>query len=182
MQLISRLALNLLWIAGVAFILAASAASAQTYPPAVGSLTATANDTTPAPGSTVEVSGVVLDANSNPVAGATVTFTVTSNPGGASFDNGQQSITATTNADGVAVALLNTGSEPGTIVVRVDASGVISQVSLTTGAPQALPKTGGPQATSGTTLPLAGAIAAGVGILLLAVGVVTVRKLRVVGS
>lgn len=182
MQLVSKLAQNLVWITVAAFILAASAASAQTYPPEVDSVTASVDDTTPDPGSTVEVSGTVTDADGNPVAGATVTFTLTSNPGGASFANGQQTITATTNENGVARAVLNSGSAPGTIVVRVDANSVVSQVTLTTGSPQALPQTGGEPGGSAAGLPLTPAMAAGAALLLLAAGFVAVRRLRISGS
>lgn len=181
MQLVSKLALNLLWIAAAVFILAASAASAQTYPPEVGSVTADADDTTPDPGSTVNVSGTVTDADGNPVAGATVTFTITSNPGSASFENGQQTITAVTGGDGVATVALNTGNETGTIVVRVDANGVVSQVTLTTGSPQTLPKTGG-EPGGATSVPLTPAMAAGAAMLLLAAGAVAVRRLRLFRS
>lgn len=181
MQLVSKLALNLLWVGAAAFILAASAASAQTYPPEVDSVTAGVDDTTPDPGSTVEVSSTVTDADGYPVAGATVTFTITANPGEASFENGQRTITAVTGSDGVATVTLKTGAEAGTIVVRVDANGVVSQVTLTTGSPQALPQTGGPGAAS-TSLPLTPAMAAGAALLLLAAGVVAVRKFRIPGS
>ena len=183
MQLVGKLAQNLLWIIAAAFILAASAASAQTYPPDVDSVTAGAEDTTPEPGSSVDVTGTVTDADGNPVAGATVTFTLTSNPGGASFDNGQQSIVATTDENGVAVAVLNTGDEPGTIVVRVDSNGVVSQVTLTTGNPQALPLTGGETGGPATGLPLApAAMVAGTAMFLLAAGAVAVFRLRTTGS
>ncbi|MEX0683148.1 MAG: hypothetical protein WD904_12285 [Dehalococcoidia bacterium] len=181
MQLVSKLALNLLWIAAAAFVLVASAASAQTYPPGTDTLTTDADDTTPEPGSSVNVTGTVLDADGSPVEGADVTFTITSNPGAASFSNGQQSITAKTDANGVAIVALSTGANPGTIVVRVDSGGKVSQVTLTTGEPQALPKTGGAPGISGTSLPFT--VGAGAGILiLLAAGAVTARRLRVVGS
>jgi hypothetical protein len=174
-QIISKVALNLLWIAAAAFILAASAASAQTYPPDVQTVTADADDTTPEPGSTVDVTATVLDANGDPVEGAEVTFTVTSGEG--TFANGQTTITVTTDANGVATAALTTGSTPGNIVVRVDANGVVSQVTLSTGSPQALPKTGGPSGSVGTGLPLAPALAAAMLVLFLAAGAVGVRKL-----
>ena len=181
MHLVSRLAQNLVWIVVVVFILAASAASAQTYPPEADSVTADTDDTTPDPGSTVNVSGTVTDADGNPVAGATVTFTLTSNPGSASFENGQQTITAVTASNGVATVGLQTGGETGTIVVRVDANGAVSQVTLTTGSPQALPQTGG-EPGGATGIPLSPTMAAGAALLLLAAGAIAVRRLRISGS
>lgn len=131
------------WLAIIAFVLAASAASAQTYPSDVGSISAGADDTEPAPRSSVEVTGTTLDSAGNPLVGVEVTFTITSNPGDASFSNGEDTIVAKTDENGIATATLNTGNEPGTIVVAVEAAGLLSQVTITTGDPQSLPSTGG---------------------------------------
>jgi hypothetical protein len=160
MHLVGKIALNLLWIGAALFILAASAASAQTYPPTGTSLDAGTTEPTPTAGSTVDVFGVVLDASNNPVAGAEVVFTITSDPGGAQFSNGSNTITALTNESGIATVHLVTGTATGTIVVRVDSNGVVSQVTLSTAGPQALPKTGGQPADSASSLPLAAAAAA----------------------
>lgn len=209
MQLVSKLALNVLWIAAAAFILAASAASAQTYPPPVDEVAATVDDTTPDLGATVELSASATDENGNPLVDVEVTFTITSNPGGASFVDDQvssigapmafvssadsiveiaaayasqtETATALTDEGGIARVKLYTGNEPGTIVVRVDANGVVSQVTLTTGSPQALPKTGG-EPGGATSLPLTPAMAAGAAILLLVAGAVAARRLRISGS
>ncbi|HUF53823.1 MAG TPA: hypothetical protein VMR52_08630 [Dehalococcoidia bacterium] len=182
MQLVSRLAQNLVWIGVVAFILAASAASAQSYPPPVDTVTAGADDTTPDLGATVELTASAVDDNGGPLADVDVTFTITSNPGGASFvANQAETATALTDKDGIARVKLFTGNEPGTIVVRVDANGVVSQITLTTGSPQALPKTGS-EPGGATSLPLSPAMAAVAAILLLVAGTVAVRRLHISGS
>lgn len=182
MHLVSKVALNLFWIAAAAFILAASAASAQTYPPGTETLTADVDDDTPDPGSSVNVAATVKDGDGNVIADETVTFTITSNPGDASFANGQQTTTAQTDANGSAIVVLNTGATPGTIVIRVDHGSSVSQVTVVTGAPQALPKTGGDPGSGGTDVPLTAVLVASTAFILLAAGATAARKLRLIGS
>jgi hypothetical protein len=76
------------------------------------------------------------------MAGVPCTFIVTTDPGGASFE-GDSSTVVETDENGVATAVLSAGSEPGVIVVSVEATGIVSQVTISAGAPQALPPTGG---------------------------------------
>ena len=122
------------------------------YPPDGGTVSVEAEDTTPPPDSAVELTCTALDADGNPLAGVPCTFTITSNPGGASFD-GDSSITVVTDENGVAVVDLETGSDPGNIVVSVEANGGVSQVTLATGTPQELPNTGGrPQPAGSSTI------------------------------
>jgi hypothetical protein len=119
----------------------ASTASAD-YPPGVGSLSASASDPAPPPGATVEISGTALDSAGQPTAGVVLDFMITSQPGGASF-NGSQTATAVTDGNGLATVRLTTGSQPGTTVVRVASASGVTQVTVRTGEPQQLPRTGG---------------------------------------
>lgn len=151
MPLFSKFTQIAFWAAAVAFVLAASAASAQTYPSDVGSVSAGAGDTDPAPGTSVQVTGTAFDSAGNPLEEVEITFAITSNPGDASFDNGEQSIIGITDENGVATVILNTGADPGTIVVSVEASGVLSQVTLNSGVPQSLPTTGGATGSDGSS-------------------------------
>ena len=175
MRHVNKLAQLVLWLSAAAFVLAASAASAQTYPPDVGSLSASVDDTTPAPGSEVELTGRALDSVGEPLQGAEITFTLTSNPGDASFGNGQSSIVATTDENGIANVILNTGSQPGTIVVAVEANGLVTQVTMTTGEPANLPASGGPP-PSGDSIEWPLILAASLAVLFVAAG--GVRLLR----
>ena len=163
MQLATKFVGTLLWIAAATFILAASAASAQTYPPNVDSVTAGTSDDTPDAGDVVQVFGTVVDDDGNPVEGAEVTFTISSDPGGSTFSNGNTTIVATTNADGIATVTLNTSNDEGAIVVQVASGGVISQVTITTGAPQAL-STGVTPTGNDVSVPLAGGLSSPGGI------------------
>jgi hypothetical protein len=176
MQLVSRIALNLLIIGAVAFVLVASAASAQEYTPDAEDLTVEASDTTPSPGESVTIFAKVTDSEGDGVANTEVTFTITSNPGDAEFANGGQSTMEHTNDEGQASVVLNTGATPGTIVVRVDGAGEVSQVTVTTGSPQSLPKTGS-QPLSDGSLPLTAAALAAMGLALLASAALGFRKL-----
>lgn len=139
MQLATKFVGTLLWIAAATFILAASAASAQTYPPDVDSVTAGTEDDTPDTGDAVAIFGTVVDSDGYPVEGAEVTFTIASSPGGATFSNSSTTIVATTNAAGIATVTLTTGNDEGATVVQVVSGGATAQVTVTTGAPQALP-------------------------------------------
>lgn len=146
----SRLLIPIILVATVGSLFWGMGRAAAEYPPAVGSLSAGASDTTPSPGSSVIITCTALDASGNPLANQPCTFTITSQPGGASFD-GALSTVANTDATGVATAVLSTGTTPGTIVVSVEAAGMVSQVTLNTGAAQELPPTGGTPAGSNAT-------------------------------
>lgn len=121
---------------------------AADYPPPVGSLSASASDITPEAGSDVTVTCTLLDTNGRAIAGQPCTFTIISQPGGASFD-GAQSTMANTGADGVATVVLSTGTNPGTIVVETGSGALTSQVTITSGSGLAqLPDTGATPASS----------------------------------
>lgn len=159
----------LLWGAGQA---------AAEYPPPVGSLSAAASDTTPEPGSPVNVTCTILDSSGSPMANEPCTFTITSQPGGADFD-GSLSTVKNTDANGVATAVLSTGTTPGTIVVGIESGAMTSQVTITTGAePEELPTAGGAPGGSGSTpWPLA-ASAAAVGMALVLAGAFVALRAR----
>ena len=160
----------LLWSAGQA---------AADYPPPVGSLSGAASDTAPAPGDDVTVTCTVLDNSGGPMASEPCTFTITSQPGGASFD-GSPSTVKNTDQDGVATAVLSSGATPGSIVVSIQSGAMSSQVTVTTaeGAVQ-LPDTGdAPSGSDSPSWPLAaGAAAAGLA-LVLAGGFVALKTRR----
>jgi hypothetical protein len=107
----------------------ASEARAQTYPPPVGSLAVEA--AAAPPGGTTDVDATVLDNDGNPVEGADVDFAIVSQPGDdAHWDNGELQTTETTEADGVATAVLYAGSTPGDIVIETVSGGMTSQVTV----------------------------------------------------
>ena len=125
---------------------------AQNYPPPVGSLTVEAGTT--APGGSSNVSATVLDNAGNPVQGATVTFRITSQPGSdAQWANGKLETTATTDANGVAVAVLSAGATQGNIIIETISGEKTSQVVVAVQDPD-LPSSGGaPPQGSETGLP-----------------------------
>jgi len=127
----------------------ASTASAD-YPPGVGSLSASASDPAPAPGAAVDISGTALDSSGKPMPGVVLDFMITSQPGGASF-NGSDTASAVTDANGLATVRLTTGSQPGTVVVRVAGASGVTQVTVRSGGPQQLPKTGGLPSSDAST-------------------------------
>lgn len=108
------------------------------YPPPVGSVTTSVVDTAPATGTSVTCTCAVLDTQGNPVAGEVCTFTIVSQPG---TDASLSSTTAVTNAQGIATVALSTGSIPGPIVVRAEARGIQSQVTVNAQAPGVAPPT-----------------------------------------
>jgi hypothetical protein len=125
----------------------ATGVRAQSYPPPVGSLSVKAGSTTP--GSTTNVTATVLDNNGDPVEGAQVTFTIISQPGtDAAWTGGGLETTATTDANGVAIAVLKAGSDPGNIVVETVSGEKTSQVTVA--VQSSLPSTGGAPAVEGT--------------------------------
>jgi|GEM_PF-5817274 len=125
------------------------------YPPAIGSVSAAAGSTASAPGSNVNINCTVQDASGAPVAGQPCVFTIVSQPG---TDASIGSLTTVRNTDsnGIATAVLHTGSTPGNIVVSIESGGVTSQVTVTvqgaqTSAPQEFPSSGGAPADGGST-------------------------------
>jgi hypothetical protein len=141
------------------------------YPPPAGAVTVSVDETAPPTGGSVEVTCTVVDSAGAPVANEPCTFTIVSQPG-TDASLGTTSVTVVTDDDGVATAILSTGSTPGLIVVEVKALGVSSRVSVatgvepglapptgTSGAPAAVPASGaGGMADGG---PLNGALAIG---------------------
>jgi len=116
---------------------------AQSYPPPVGSLSVEAASTTA--GSTTDVTATVLDESGNPVEGAEVVFRIVSQPGDdATWADGSQETTALTDASGIAVAVLNAGSNPGSITIETVSGAKTSQVTVAVdeAAPGGLPPTG----------------------------------------
>jgi hypothetical protein len=109
-----------------------STALAQ-YPPPAGSVTASADTDAASTGASVDVTCTVLDTAGAPVENELCTFTIVSQPG-TDASIGSDPVTKVTDANGVATATLHTGSTAGVIVVEVEARGVPSQVSITTGA------------------------------------------------
>ena len=129
---------------------------AQNYPPPVGSLSVEGASTTP--GSTTNVTATVLDNSGDPVEGAEVTFTITSQPGtDARWANGGLEITATTGANGIATAVLTAGSTTGNIIIETVSGEKTSQVTVTVASKSGsgLPTTGGapPLEGSGSGVP-----------------------------
>lgn len=179
-----RATLTAAMILGLLLTLAAlqGAASAQPYPPPVGSLSAEATPSPAAPGATTTVTGTVLDNSGDPVPDAEVVFQIDSQPGtDAQFSNGETEITGTTDASGVATAILSVGSTPGNIIVTLVSGEKTSQVTVQVQSPAAVPPTGGqPQSSEGDSGLAAwqvALIAAGVAILLSG-GVIALRWRR----
>jgi hypothetical protein len=131
-------------------LLPALEARAQTYPPPVGSLSVEAAATEP--GGTTDVLATVLDNDGDPVEGADVLFTIVSQPGDdARWDNGELETTETTEADGVATAVLHAGSEPGSIIIETVSGGTTSQVTVAVAEDVSdLPSTGAVLASDGS--------------------------------
>ena len=119
------------------------------YPPPAGTITASADETAAPTGASVEVTCTVLDSAGAAVANEPCTFTIVAQPG-SDASLGAASVTELTDGDGVATATLYTGSTPGLIVVEVEARGVSSQVSVATGVePGLAPPTGSTGTQSG---------------------------------
>lgn len=133
----------------VVALIGTGVALAQTYPPPVGSLTATSESTTPAATTNTVLSATVRDGQGNPIGEANVTFTIVDQPGD-DASLGSLSETVKSNDNGVATVTLFTGSTPGQIVIEVTSGEKTAQLTLTVGvggAPPAAPKTGGPPPT-----------------------------------
>lgn len=142
-------------IALAAGLVWASAARAQTYPPPAGSLSVEAAATTP--GGTTDVTATVLDDAGDPIEGADVTFTIVSQPGeDAHFANGSMTTTATSDANGIATAVLYAGADPGSIIIETQSGKQTSQATVavadTEAEPSEVPATGGSPGDGGIPL------------------------------
>ena len=115
---------------------------AQSYPPPVGSLSVEAASTTT--GGTSDITATVLDESGNPVEGAEVVFRIVSQPGDdATWADGSVETTALTDASGIAMAVLNAGSDPGSIIIETVSGAKTSQVTVAVEeAASGLPPTG----------------------------------------
>ena len=133
-------------------LILAGEARAQTYPPPVGSLSVEAASTTA--GSTTDVTATVLDESGNPVEGAEVVFRIVSQPGDdATWADGSQETTALTDANGIATAVLNAGSDTGSIIIETVSGAKTSQVTVAV-EEAALPPTGSaPSESAGSGVP-----------------------------
>ena len=117
-------------------------ARAQSYPPPVGSLSVEAASTTT--GGTSDITATVLDESGNPVEGAEVVFRIVSQPGDdATWADGSVETTALTDASGIATAVLNAGSDTGSIIIETVSGAKTSQVTVEVAeAASGLPPTG----------------------------------------
>jgi len=124
-------------------LIPAGGGRAQSYPPPVGSLSVEAASTTT--GATSDITATVLDESGNPVEGAEVVFRIVSQPGDdATWADGTVETTALTDASGIAIAVLNAGSNPGSIIIETISGAKTSQVTVAVeeAAPGGLPPTG----------------------------------------
>jgi hypothetical protein len=123
-------------------LILAGEARAQSYPPPVGSLSVEAASTTT--GGTSDITATVLDESGDPVEGAEVVFRIVSQPGDdATWADGSVEITALTDASGIATAILNAGSDPGSIIIETISGAKTSQVTVAVAeATSGLPPTG----------------------------------------
>src|SRR3990172_4885260 len=124
-------------------LILAAEGRAQNYPPPVGSLSVEAASTTT--GGTSDITATVLDESGNPVEGAEVVFRIVSQPGDdATWADGNVETTALTDASGIAIAVLNAGSDPGSIIIETVSGAKTSQVTVAVeeAAPGGLPPTG----------------------------------------
>ena len=127
---------------------------AQSYPPPVGSLSVEAASTTI--GGTSDITATVLDESGNPVEGAEVVFRIVSQPGDdATWADGSVETTALTDASGIAIVVLNAGSNPGSIIIETVSGAKTSQVTVAVeeAAPGGLPPTGAPPGSGDDGVP-----------------------------
>jgi hypothetical protein len=125
----------------LALVFGSSLAIAQ-YANPTGSATLTAGAVTASLNGQVPLTCTVRDAAGAPIANASCTFTIESQPGNDAAV-GSTTITKTTDANGVATTTLRTGSTPGQIVVSAT-SGTFRSVTVVTvsgaaGGPPAAP-------------------------------------------
>jgi hypothetical protein len=155
----------------------AGEARAQTYPPPVGSLSIEAGSTTT--GGTSDVTATVLDESGNPVEGAEVVFRIVSQPGDdATWSDGSIEITALTDANGLATAILNAGSNPGDIIIETISGAKTSQVTVAVAAAAGgLPPTGAsPDSGGGGGVATWQIVFVAIGAALLAGGIVVMAR------
>jgi len=124
-----------------ALLLGSSAAIAQ-YPQPTGNLTLTSPTVTATTGASITLTCELRDTSGAPIAGAPCTFTIESEPG-TDAAVGSKVVTKTTDANGIATTVLQTGSTPGQIVVSAT-SGTFRSVTVVTvtgpaGTPPASP-------------------------------------------
>ena len=112
-----------------AFVMASNAAIAQ-YPQPTGNLTLTSSTVTTTTGASVTLTCNLRDTTGAPIANAACTFAIESEPG-TDAAVGSKVVTRTTDANGVATTVLQTGSTPGQIVVSAT-SGTFRSVTVVT--------------------------------------------------
>jgi len=142
-------------LAAFLFAMVVSRGASAQYPPADGSVTATAANGNPTVNSETEITARVLDISGNAVAGVSCTFAIVNEPG-TDAAIGSKSTTRVTNAQGIATAVLKAGSTPGLIAVRVTCGTLQSQVLALarTPLPPAAPvEISGPSTGDGGLLP-----------------------------
>ena len=123
----------------LALVSSAGAAVAQ-YPQPTGNLTLTSAAVSSPVGSDVLLTCALLDASGAPIGNAPCTFTIESEPGDDAAV-GSKVVTRTTDASGVAVTTLKTGSTPGQVIVSATSgsfrSVIVVSVAGATGLPPA---------------------------------------------
>jgi len=171
--LVALLALAFLWLPGLA-----------QYPPPVGVVRGAVATPNPPAGSSTTLTCEVRDPAGNPVADEPCTFTIVEEPG-TDASLGSKSVTKRTNEQGIATATLYTGTTPGVIVVRIEARGVATQVTVHVQAagPMLPPTLAEPPAAMDTARSLLGesgqiAILAALAALVVGLGLVRVRMIR----
>ena len=162
----------------VAWTAIPNGAQAQ-YPPPTGSVTLSVSTATPEVGQSIILSVQIVDPTGSVVAGQSCTFAVTQQPG---IDAYVAAGPVITSSAGVAETTLNVGSAPGVIGVEAQCGELSALTSVVAGAAAqaiSLPATGeGSMASSGGSLPWLAALAAGVVLALVAVGVRRVGSRR----
>jgi hypothetical protein len=165
--------------------------SAQGYPEPIGNLIVTANCSEG--GGLATIYATVQDVNGNGVSGAAVTFTLSTRASGdtgfystSSRSEAVQSVTSQTDSSGVAAALLQMGSTPGTYTVRAVSGGKAGQVSCYISAAKVeqpgiiLPNTGTGHESISRMIPLPLVATAGAGLLGIIGVVIVLRRVRAV--
>ena len=114
--------------AAAAFVVAVGASNAQ-YPPPRGSVTLTADDPTPDPGSSVQIACHVRNAGGAAVQGENCVFLIESR-GGTAASLPLEAVVAVTDAAGMAYTTLYTGTQAGVVVIKVEAGGLSSALVM----------------------------------------------------
>ena len=163
MMRLLRRTLRPLSVAGMGVLIALVASWAiafAQYPPPAGSVTGSVNNPAPSPGASVTVTCTVTNSQGQPVANEPCTFSIVSQPG-TNASLGAPSVTANTNAQGIATAVLSVGTTPGAIVVKVSAMGVQAQVTVSPKAATTVPAATVPPGAQPGAAPPTGAGEAG---------------------